>query len=132
MMGVRFLTVELESYRKARGECYKNPGDERLWWKISMNSYRLIYIYMFTYWNIFGCVCVCVYVCVCVCVYSASHVRLFVNLWSIARQAPPSIGFSGLQYCSGLSFPPPGDLLYPEIECESPASSVWQLSSFTT
>ena len=33
MVGVRFLTVELEGYREARGECYKNPGDKRLWWK---------------------------------------------------------------------------------------------------
>ena len=32
------------------------------------------------------------------------------TLWTVARQAPQSIGFSRQEYCSGLPFPPPGDL----------------------
>ena len=41
------------------------------------------------------------------------RVRLFVTPWTIARQAPPSIGFSRQEYWSGLPFPPPGDLPNP-------------------
>ena len=33
------------------------------------------------------------------------------NPWTVARQAPLSIAFSRQEYCSGLPFPPPGDLL---------------------
>ena len=31
--------------------------------------------------------------CTCVCVQSLSHVRLFVTLWHVARQAPVSMVF---------------------------------------
>ena len=43
-------------------------------------------------------------VCVCVCVKSLSHVWLFVTPWTVAYQAPPSIGFSKQEYWSGLPF----------------------------
>ena len=33
--------------------------------------------------------------------------------WTIAYQAPLSMGFSGQEYWSGLSCPPPGDLSDP-------------------
>ena len=36
--------------------------------------------------------------------------RLFVTLWTVALQAPLSMGFSRQKYWSGLPFPPPGDL----------------------
>ena len=39
-----------------------------------------------------------------------SHVRLFATLWTVARQAPLSMGFSRQEYWSGLPFPPLGDL----------------------
>ena len=35
---------------------------------------------------------------------------LFATPWTIARQAPLSLGFSKEGYWSGLPFPPPGDL----------------------
>ena len=38
------------------------------------------------------------------------------NLWTIAHQAPLSMGFSRQEYWSGLPCPPPGDLPDPEIE----------------
>ena len=41
--------------------------------------------------------------------------------WTIAHQAPLSMGFSGQEYWIGLTCPPPGDLPYPEIEPVSPA-----------
>ena len=38
-----------------------------------------------------------------------SYVRLFLILWTIACQAPLSMGFSRQEYWSGLPCPPPGD-----------------------
>ena len=49
-----------------------------------------------------------------------SHVRLFGTLWTVAYQAPPSVGFSRQEYWSGLPFPSPGDLPSPGIEPRSP------------
>ena len=67
-------------------------------------------------------VCVCVYVCVCVCVcVLLSSVQLFATPWTIARQAPLSMGFSRQEYWSGLPFPSPGDLPDPGIKPGSPA-----------
>ena len=51
---------------------------------------------------------------------SLSGVRLFVTPWTVAYQAPPSMGFSRQEYWSGLSFPSPGDLPNPGIEPRSP------------
>ena len=45
-----------------------------------------------------------------------SHVRLFVTPWTVAHQAPLSMGFSRQEYWSGLPCPPPGDLPNPGIE----------------
>ena len=45
--------------------------------------------------------------------YVLSHlscVRLFAVLWTIAHQAPLSMGFARQEYWSGLPFPPPGHL----------------------
>ena len=41
------------------------------------------------------------------------------NPWTIAHQAPLSMGFSRQEYWSGLPRPPPGDLPNPDIEPES-------------
>ena len=38
-------------------------------------------------------------------VKSLSRVQLFATPWTIAYQAPPSMGFSKQEYWSGLSFP---------------------------
>ena len=45
---------------------------------------------------------------------------LFVTTWTVAYQAPPSMGFSSQEYWNGLPFPSPGDLLNPGIEPRSP------------
>ena len=46
-----------------------------------------------------------------------SDVQVFVTLWSVAHQAPLSMGFSRQEYWSGWLFPPPpGDLPDPGIE----------------
>ena len=80
-------------------------------------------------------------------VKSLSRVRLFVTPWTVAHQAPPSMGFSkqeywsGLpflsssmgfsrqEYWSGLPFPSPGDLPNPGIEPGSPAFQADVLTS---
>ena len=45
-----------------------------------------------------------------------SSVWLFASLWTVAHQAPLSIGFSRQEYWSGLPCPPPGDLPDPGNE----------------
>ena len=67
--------------------------------------------------------CICMKVCVRVnCVLSRSVVsNSFMTPWTVARQAPLSMGFSRQEYWSGLPFPPPGDLPDPGIELPSPA-----------
>ena len=58
-----------------------------------------------------------------------SCVWLFVTLWTVAHQAPPSMGFSRQEYWSGLPFPSPGDLPDPGIEPRSPALQADALTS---
>ena len=41
--------------------------------------------------------------------------------WTVACQAPLSVGFSRHEYWNGLPFPSPGDLPNPGIEPGSPA-----------
>ena len=45
-----------------------------------------------------------------------SRVRLFATVWTVARQAPLSMGFSRQEYWSGLPFASPGDLPDPGIK----------------
>ena len=49
-----------------------------------------------------------------------SSVLLFVTLWTVAHQAPLSMGFSRQEYWNELPFPPPGNLPNPGIESTSP------------
>ena len=62
-------------------------------------------------------------------VKSLSHVWLFVTSWTVAYQAPPSMGFSRQEYWSGWPFPSPGDLPDPGTEPESPALQAHALPS---
>ena len=54
------------------------------------------------------------------CLVTKSCLTL-VTPWTVACQAPLSMGFPRQEYWSGLPFPSPRDLLDPEIELESPA-----------
>ena len=74
--------------------------------------------------TLFGIACCCF-----------SRVQLFVTLWTVACQAPLSMGFSKQEYCSGLPFPPPRDLSDPGIELTSfisPALAGKYFSTSTT
>ena len=60
---------------------------------------------------------------------SLSPVQLFETLWSVAHQAPLSMGFSRQEYWSGLPFPSPGYLPNSGIE---PVSSTFQADTLTS
>ena len=62
-------------------------------------------------------------------VKSLSRVRLFATPWTVAYQAPPSMGFSWQEYWSGLPFPSPGDLSNPGIEPGFPTFQAHTLTS---
>ena len=62
-------------------------------------------------------------------VKSLSRVRLFATPWTVAHQAPLSMGFSRQEYWSGLPFPSPGDLPDPGIKPRSPALQADALTS---
>ena len=68
---------------------------------------------------------VCMLSCFC-------HVWLFATLWTVAHQAPLSMGFSRQGYWSGLPFPSPGDLPNPGIEPGSLMSPALADGFFTT
>ena len=55
--------------------------------------------------------------------WSCSVVSDSVTPWTVAHQAPPSVGFSRQEYLSGLPCPSPGDLPIPGNE---PGSSMLQ------
>ena len=62
-------------------------------------------------------------------VKSLRCVRLFATPWTIAHQAPPSMGFPSQEYWSGLPFPSQGDLHDPGIEPRYPALQADALTS---
>ena len=65
------------------------------WW-ITLQRVKWIFI-----WSLLTCACM---------LSHFSHVQLFATPWTVAHQAPLSIGFSKQEYWSGLTFPSPGDL----------------------
>ena len=58
-----------------------------------------------------------------------SHVQLFATLWTVALQAPLSVGFSRQECWSGFPFPPPVGLPNPGIEPRPPALQADSLPS---
>ena len=61
-----------------------------------------------------------------------SCVRLFATLWTVAHQAPLSVGFSRQECWNGLLCPSPGDLPDLGVKPASPISPALQADSFTT
>ena len=60
-----------------------------------------------------------------------SCVHLCETLWTVAHQAPRSMGFSKQEYWSGLPCPPPGDLPDPKTEPASLRSPALAAGFFT-
>ena len=71
----------------------------------------------------------CVYMCV---LSHFDRVLLFATLWTIAHQAPLSMGFSRQECWSGLTCPSPGDLSDSGIEPTSFTSPALAGVFFTT
>ena len=65
----------------------------------------------------------------CMHAKSLQYVRLFATPWTVACQAPLSIGLSRQEYYSGLPCPPPGDLPDSGIKPTSPVASALQADS---
>ena len=61
-----------------------------------------------------------------------SHVGLFATLWTVAHQAPQSMGFSRQEFWRGLPSPSPGDLPIPWFKPVSPTSPALQADSLPT
>ena len=66
------------------------------------------------------------------CTQSFSHVQFFVTLWTVACQAPLSMGFSRQEYWSGVPYPPPWALSNPGIEPMSSVYLPWICEFFIT
>ena len=62
-------------------------------------------------------------------VKSLSRVQLFAAPWTVAHQAPSSMGFSRQEYWSGLPFTSPGNLPDPGTEPGSPTLQADALTS---
>ena len=58
-----------------------------------------------------------------------SRIQLFATPWTVAYQAPLSMGFSRQEYWSGLPLPSPGGLPDPGIETGSPVFQAGTLPS---
>ena len=63
---------------------------------------------------------------------SVVSVSVFLTPWTVACQAPLSVGFSRQEYWSALPFPPPGDLPDPGIKPTSLMSPALAGRFFTT
>ena len=72
------------------------------------------------------------HLCAHVCSVASLCVHLFATPWTVAPQAPLSMGFSRQEYCSGLPFSPPGDLPDKGVEPVFPASLALQADSLST
>ena len=67
------------------------------------------------------------------CVLSPfTRFQLCATPWTVASQAPLSMGLSRQEYWSGLPCPPPGDLPHLGIKPVSPVSPTLQVDSFLT
>ena len=75
---------------------------------------------------------VCVCVCVCAHVRTLIRVQLFATPWTIACQAPVSMGFLRHKYQNEFLFPFPGDLSHPGIKPASFSSSALAGRFFAT
>ena len=66
------------------------------------------------------------------CLVNKSYPSLLWFPWTVAYQAPLSMGFPRPEYWNGLPFPPPGDLPDPEMELTSPVTPALAGGFFTT
>ena len=109
----------MEKLRERWSEFTRRVGDRaKIESRLSGSRSQLLASICKTYSLFSNRVCVCV--CVCVCVESPSCVQLFATSWTVAWQAPLSMGFSRQKDWSGLPFPSPEALPDPGV-VRSPA-----------
>ena len=117
--------------------CKESDTTERLnWTELNWKLQMLCEYYSFKSWQLFNFAITCSWLlsnvnCLCFLwfffltraymVSCFSHVQLCVILWTVACQAPLSMGFTRQLHWSGLPFPSPGDLPNPGLEPWSPA-----------
>ena len=68
----------------------------------------------------------------CLPAHLLSHVQIFVTTWTVAHQAPRSMGFSRQGYWSQLPFPSPGNLPNPRIKNMFPVARALEGRFFNT
>ena len=85
----------------------------------------MIHAYEFTYMNTYAIHNIVWQLHACV----LNHVRFCATSWTVALQAPLSMGFLRQKYWSELPFSLPRDLPNPKMERLSPLSPVWQAVS---
>ena len=100
--------------------CHENPVDGGAWCRLLSREYIFNNI-----WSQKGPL----YACLVALAVSDS---LWPSLWTAARQAPLSTGFSRQEYWSGLPCLPPGNLPDPGIETASLTSPALTSRFFTT
>ena len=66
---------------------------------------------------------------ICLHAQLLSHGQLFVTPWTVARQAPLSMGFSRQEYWSEFPCPPPWDVSNPGIKPHLLSLLHWQADS---
>ena len=86
---------------------------------------RRYYMYRYTHTNMHSIILACL-------LSHFGRIQLFTTLWTVARQAPLSMGFSRQEYWSGLPCPPPGDFPDSQTELTSLVSPALPGTFFTT
>ena len=132
----------------------KNLQNSLYYMTLFMHTHTHIHTYIHIYIYIYIYICDCIkkirktnktdntitsvirgYLCLLpftLCAWLLSHVWLFATPWTVAQQAPLSMGFSRQEYWSGLPCPPPGDLPVPGIEPRSPRIAGGFFTSWAT
>ena len=107
------------------GRCFTICATNIVWHFV----YYLFIVYRHHFQLLTHAYTICFITAVVIIVFMLSHIWLFVTPWTVACQAPLSMGFFRQEFWSGLPFPPPGDLLHPRIKPMSPVSPTLQADS---
>ena len=114
---LHFVTIKIVPYRVDKTALYSGYNKREM---AVFSLYIYVCIHTHTY--------ICIYMNVCM-KWSRSVVSDSATPWTVAYQAPPSMGFSKQEYWSGLPFSSPGDLPDPGIEPRSPSFQADALTS---
>ena len=115
------LEIDTQSFKRVTKQDYKGKENTN-----ALYFCKTFYLYQKLLHLLLSCFIPNLWGTLPACVFS--HVGLFVAPWTVAHQAPLSMGFSRQEYWSGLPCPPPGDLPNPglrtSVSCTSCISSL--------